>query len=119
MKFVSEQSSEHRDELKQLMKSSSSFRVRQRAHAILLSAKGYSIDQLADIFDADRDTISIWVDTYIAHGAGGLHDAAKSGRPRAVDTPTAAKIVKQVTHAPQQIRQTLSALKKTGHGDQS
>jgi transposase len=37
-------------------------RQRQRAHAVLLSARGYKLDQLADILRADRDTISGWLD---------------------------------------------------------
>ena len=33
-------------------------RQRQRAHAVLLSAKGFTLEQLADIFSVDRDTVS-------------------------------------------------------------
>ena len=40
--------------LKQIQRTSLIFLTRQRAHAILLSAKGYRIDQLLDSFSVDR-----------------------------------------------------------------
>ena len=52
-----------------------------RAHAILLSAKGYRLDQLADIFEADRDTVSRWLDDWLTCGLEGLSDAPRPGRP--------------------------------------
>lgn len=44
--------------LNQLYKSSPDHRERQRAHALLLSERGYSIPDLADLLAVDRDTIS-------------------------------------------------------------
>jgi transposase len=60
-------------------------RQRQRAHAVLLSAKGYGLDQLADILRSDRDTISGWLDQWQKRGLEGLADAPKSGRRRKID----------------------------------
>jgi len=34
-------------------------RQRQRAQAILLSARGYTLEQLADFFQTRRDTVSM------------------------------------------------------------
>ena len=60
-------------------------RVRQRAQAILLSARGYKIDQLADIFECDRDTISQWLDLFCTQG---LHSGfSRSERRAQVGTP--------------------------------
>jgi len=33
-------------------------RVRMRAHSILLSSRGSSIDEIAQIYQVDRDTVS-------------------------------------------------------------
>jgi transposase len=85
MKYVPTLSDEHRFALMQVRKSSPCHRERERAHAILLSAKGYSLDQLADIFEADRDTVSHWLDDWQAQGLEGLRDAAKPGRPAKLD----------------------------------
>lgn len=70
-----------REVLRQAHKSAPTHRERQRAHAVLLSAKGYRLDQLSDIFEADRDTISRWLDDWQEQGIIGLSDASKPGRP--------------------------------------
>jgi transposase len=118
MKFASSLTTEQHEQLQDLMKNSPTHRIRQRAHAVVLSAKRYSVEQIADIFEVDRDTISLWLDNWSASGVDGLADAAKSGRPQTVDVRTAEKLVTQVQASPRQITQTLSALKKTGHNDQ-
>ena len=92
MKFINSLDNNLIDYLSQLVKTSSVFRLRVRAHAILLSYKKYSIDSIADIFDVHRDTISRWLDSWYEHGVNGLYDAPKPGRPRktkvdSVDVP--------------------------------
>lgn len=82
MKFIKKLDKQSKATLKDLMKNSSSFKVRKRAHAILLSNKQFKIDELANIFDADRDTISEWLKRWEDKGAAGLKDAPRSGRPR-------------------------------------
>ena len=82
MKFISQMDVLNRMELEKLMKCSDSHRTRVRAHAILLSYRKYSIDDIADIFDVHRDTISRWLDSWHEQGIAGLYDAPKPGRPR-------------------------------------
>ena len=82
MKFIGKLTLEQKNILYDLMRSSKSFKVRRRAHAILLSSKKFKIDQLAAIFDVDRDTISDWLQRWEIRGVSGLNDAARSGRPR-------------------------------------
>src|SRR2546428_5236966 len=60
-KFVNPLTSAQRDQLGELMKSSAPQRKRMRAHAILLSERRYSIDQIADIYQVDRDRVSPWL----------------------------------------------------------
>lgn len=67
-------------------------RERQRAHAILLSAQGYSLDQLASILESDRDTISRWLDRWQERGIVGLTDAPRSGRPAKIDAQVEAAL---------------------------
>ena len=99
MKFVSTLSNEQRADLLQIRKSSDCHRERERAHAVLLSAKGYSLDQLADIFEADRDTVSRWLDDWQTEGLAGLADAAKPGRPAKLDD-TARQLIEHTLQAP-------------------
>ncbi len=82
MKFVTKLSGRERISLYELMRTSNSFKVRQRAHAILLSGKKIRIDLLSEIFEVDRDTISEWLARWDKNGIIGLQDAPRSGRPR-------------------------------------
>ena len=84
MKFIGKLSGRERISLYELMRSSNSFKVRQRAHAILLSSKKIRIDLLSEIFEVDRDTISEWLARWDKKGIIGLQDAPRSGRPRKV-----------------------------------
>ncbi|BDI34182.1 hypothetical protein CCAX7_62330 [Capsulimonas corticalis] len=85
MKFVSPLSEADQADLAAVYRSSPSYRQRQRAQAVLLSAKGFTLDQLSDIVEAESATISHWLDQWQAHGLPGLSDAPKSGRPRKID----------------------------------
>lgn len=52
-----------------------------RAHTVLLSSRGYSVPQIAEIYDCDRDTVRAWLKKYLAKGIDGLRDAERPGRP--------------------------------------
>lgn len=52
-----------------------------RAHMILLSSRGYSVPQIAEIYDCDRDTVRAWIKRYLGKGIDGLRDAKRPGRP--------------------------------------
>src|SRR6266478_2342877 len=80
-KFVRPLTTEHRQQLGELMKSSAPQRKRMRAHAILLSERRYSIDQIADIYQVDRDRVSQWLDWWEEYQFDGLDDDPRSGRP--------------------------------------
>jgi|JFJP01.1.fsa_nt_gi transposase len=82
MKYVTKLNGREKISLYELMRTSNSFKVRQRAHAILLSAKKIRIDLLSDIFEVDRDTVSEWLRRWSEKGIQGLADAPRSGRPR-------------------------------------
>ncbi|EDN69153.1 conserved hypothetical protein [Beggiatoa sp. PS] len=63
-------------ELEELRKSSSETKTRSRAHAILLSSEGFTIEELAEIFKVERDTISRWLNNWEQFGLEGLYDKA-------------------------------------------
>lgn len=81
MKFIEKIDRNSKLHLQELIRTSPNHKVRQRAHAILLSAKRHKIDLLADIFEVDRDTISEWLKRWENSGVEGLKDAPRSGRP--------------------------------------
>ena len=59
MKFAQTVSKEEQQELHKIYQQHACFRTRQRAHAILLSLRGYPLNQIQDILQADRDSISV------------------------------------------------------------
>jgi transposase len=84
-KFVPPLTEAERSALEELHRDGRSHRQRQRAHAVLLSAKGFTLGQLAEIFGVDRDTASGWLDAWRERGLAGLADAKKPGRRRKID----------------------------------
>jgi len=62
-KFVKPLTEAQRLRLKEIHKSDSSARTRMRAHADLLSARRYSIDQMANIYEQDRYLVSLRLDS--------------------------------------------------------
>ena len=56
-------------------------RVALRAHMVLLSARGYSVPQIAAIHDCGCDVVRLWLHRYEDAGISGLDDVPRSGRP--------------------------------------
>lgn len=79
-------------------------RFRQRAHAVLLSGKRYSLAQLADIFEVDRDTVSGWLKAWEQHGLLGLRDPEHSGRPRQGTEEDREWLCETIKDGPHQLR---------------
>ncbi len=73
---------EEKATLEEMKKNHPSHFTRQRAHAILLSATGFDIRELSQIFDTCRQTAATWVRGWERKGIVGLFDKPRSGRPR-------------------------------------
>jgi transposase len=58
-----------------------SSQVRVRAHMILLSHRGYSLQEIASIVNVTRQTVSIVIDNWENLGIAGLYDKPRTGRP--------------------------------------
>lgn len=113
-RFVNKLSAEQREELRQLMKTGNE-QVRKRAHAVLLSDREYSIDQIADIYEVDRDTVSTWLDRWEDEGASGLHDQEGRGRKPVLNEKEQKQAIKIVEQDPRSSNRSLSKIeKKTG-----
>ena len=96
MMFVRSLNGQERQELKRLARREVG-RVSERIRMILLSSKGYSVQQIADIFECDPSSVRSWIERFQAEGVKGLHDRPRCGRPR-----------KAGVVAQQQIRQTVA-----------
>ncbi len=56
-------------------------RVSQRAHMVLLSARGYTVEQIAEVFGVGEDVVRKWLHRYERRGPVGLDDRPRPGRP--------------------------------------
>lgn len=110
MRFIAPLDDSTQAQLKALMKTHPVFQVRQRAHAILLSAKGYPIERLADIFDVDRDTVAAWLDRFDDGGPEALENHPRPGRPRKIPPEAESDVLKMVEAHPQQLKRALAHL---------
>src|SRR5688572_1957042 len=103
-KFITEISAEEKRELNRMMKENPSSRVRMRAHSILLSNREYSIDEIADIYEVDRDTVSIWINNWEQIGHESLVDLPKSGRPPVLNEKEQEQAKELVKQEPRSIK---------------
>lgn len=55
--------------------------LRRRAHGILLSHSGHTIEQICEILSVTRNTVASWFKAWESEGLQGLRDRARSGRP--------------------------------------
>ena len=114
MKYVSPLTEPQRTALQQVYKQGRTHRERQRAQAVLLSAKGFALAQLATIFEADPDTVSRWLDDWQSNGLGGLADDPKSGRPPKLDAKARHVLGQAVQQPTPNLKATLLAELKKG-----
>jgi hypothetical protein len=68
MKFAQPIPAEVRETLQEMYINHPVFRCRQRAQAIMLSARGFTISQLWAILDVRRGAISEWIDRWELKG---------------------------------------------------
>jgi transposase len=59
-------------------------RVAVRAHIILLSSRGYSASEIADIHDVTDPMVYKWLDRFDKEGPSGLYDRKRDGRPKKI-----------------------------------
>src|SRR4029434_595965 len=86
--------------------------VRKRAHAVLLSDREYSVDQIADIYEVDRDTVVNWLDRGEDDGTRGLHDQEGRGRKPVLNEKEQRQAIKIVEQDPRSSNRSLAQIEK-------
>lgn len=109
-KFVKPLTKEQREELQAIMKSTAPQRTRMRAHAVLLSERQYSLDQIADIYQVDRDRVSQWLEWWEAEQLAGLDDDPRSGRPPKLPEAERQEVLKIVQEEPRTLKTGLKRI---------
>jgi len=115
MRFVSSLSESDKEQLTALFKYHDSYSVRRRAHSILLSADGFTIDEIARIYQIHRDTVGTTFDRWERDGIEDLFDGPRSGRPPKLSEDEADEAVTSLKEDPRSIKKALAATnEKTG-----
>jgi len=115
IKFVCPLDDQKINELKAIFKNSEKHRTRQRAHAILLSSDGFSVDEIAKICRVDRDTVSRWIDKWEQLGIEGLKDKPRPGNPGTLTQSEKQLVIELCKETPRSIPSIIAALfEKTG-----
>ena len=105
-RFVRPVSDEEREILGYLKDHGETWRIRHRAHAILLSDSGRSVNEIAEIFETTRVTVCSWFARWEASGPQGLADGARSGAPpklTKLEKKKVVKLIKKYPHSPKQV----------------
>lgn len=110
MKFIAPLSEPVKTTLSELHKNHPSHRTRMRGHMILLSADGFQIDEIARIYQVQRDTVSRCFQNWEEKGIVGLFDLPKSGRPRALSLEESERAVELLKENPRSSKQAQSRL---------
>ena len=105
-RFVSPLSDEDREILGYIRDHGETPRIRRRAHAILLSDSGKSVNEIAEIFETTRESVCSWLARWEDSGPQGLADGARSGAPPKLtksERKKVVKLVKKYPHSPKQV----------------
>lgn len=110
MKYVSPLTEDQMEKLENLIKNHSSFKVRRRAHSILLSARGFTINDIVKIYQVDRDSVSSWFDSWERSAFEGLLDKHRSGKPPNLTEEEKEIALKLIKKHPQAIKTIIEEL---------
>ena len=98
--------------LKSLQKEGETSRIRQRAHAILLSSQRTTIGDLTQIFQTSRNTICKWLDRWETEKLAGIADKPRPGAPPMLNEQEQARALELLRETPQSIDRVLLEIQK-------
>ena len=110
MRYVHPLIDEQRDLLENTMTHDASPRARARAHSLLLSAQGMTINAITKIYPVDRDTVSTWIRKWEHDGPASLHDQPRSGRPPKLTPEEQTLAIAYIKEEPRSLRQVVERL---------
>ena len=85
--------------------------VRVRAHGIILSGKGYKVQEIADILDVCRQSVSTWIMNWDSDGICGLLDKPRSGRPKEIEIDENS-LIEKIKESPRSLKKIIAELKE-------
>ena len=109
MRYVKALSESDKERLTVLFKYHELHSVRRRSHIILLSDDGFTMEEIARIYQIDRDTVGTTLDRWEREGVKGCDDAPRSGRPPKLSDKQADMAIEFLKEDPRSVKQALAA----------
>jgi len=112
VRYVCPLTEQQRERLASTIKNDASPRARIRAHGLLLSSEGITINAIAKIYHVDRDTVATWIKKWEKDGVESLYDKPRSGRPPKL-TPEEKDLARQyILEEPRCLKQVVERLQQ-------
>lgn len=112
MRYIQRLSPETQSLLVRIYQQSKYNRVRQRAHCILLSFKGYSMKDIIEILGVSRKTLHNWLVAWEERSFVGLYDKKGRGRKPTFSASQKEEIRHWVKQSPKQLEKVRSTIDK-------
>lgn len=112
MNFVESLAETEKITLKEMLDNHPVRSVRTRAHAILLSDKGFDIKIITEVFDACRQTVSGWLKRWRRGGLTGLFNKSGGGCPKKLTEAEEMNAVEMITEQPRRIKSALAMIEE-------
>lgn len=110
-RFISKLSKSQVQRLEALRDTGETTRIRHRAHAILLSSYGTTVNELVEIFQSNRTTIGSWLDRWDTLGFEGIADMPRSGAPPKLNDQEQLRAIELLQENPRSSNAVLITLK--------
>ncbi len=110
MRHIQNLSYESQNLLERLYKYSKKHEVRQRAKCIILSHKGFIINQLVEIFNVHLNTIYNWLNNWNDTGLLSLYNSKGQGRKLKLDADNEDFIRNSIKKNPKQVKKVVAEL---------
>ena len=110
IKFVRELAEQEIANLKTLENGDWPGRVRKRAEAVLLSGRGYTIDEIGAITGFHRNTVSRWLDQWAERGIDGILEREGRGRKRSLSEDEERQVMEWIEENPRSANQAVGRI---------
>lgn len=104
MRYIAPLTLSEVEDLREIMRNPINWRESQRAHMLLLSYDGYTIQEIMNIYQVSRDTVSRCFDRWERDRLAGLLDNPRSGRPRSLTPSEETKAISILKENPRSIK---------------
>lgn len=114
-RYVSELSTEQKSALEELRGPGYTSRIGKRAEAILLSARGYSMDEISAIMECHRLSLSHWLSNWDERGVDGLLEREGRGRKRLLTEDEESQAIAGLDELPNNAKSLAVKIEETFH----